>query len=438
MKNFIAVIFLLFFITSESFAQGFRFFESHPFSGKLILTAEGGLTVADTDYEGIGLQGYGRGTLSYYWESNSSHVLGLKVFGGSGSLSGSDRTKTPDEFKTHIIFLGGMVSYSYNLSENVIPYLGVGMSNLWFNPKDLIGNKLLPNQRTKGNYFSAINYNAEAGFKFLVTDRLGLDLVANFSINPNDKLDGLVREFSDKDVFYTFGMGISYSFIGEKDSDGDGVLDSRDLCPDTPLGVKVDEFGCPIDSDGDGVPDYLDLCPNTPYGVKVDEDGCPLDSDGDGVPDYMDKCPDTPVGVKVDIHGCPIDSDGDGVPDYKDECPDTPPGVEVDHRGCPKEKPDEQVKSEPGEIEVTGTYNFQAERLIGNNVYTDGKLYCVQLSSWQFKEKAESVVNDLVARGYRAFVQPAFISKWNQTWYRVRVGYFNSKAEAEAYARGIR
>jgi OOP family OmpA-OmpF porin len=29
-----------------------------------------------------------------------------------------------------------------------------------------------------------------------------------------------------------------------------------------------------------------------------------LDSDGDGVPDYQDKCPDTPKGAKVDKDGC--------------------------------------------------------------------------------------------------------------------------------------
>ncbi|RJP69895.1 MAG: OmpA family protein [Candidatus Abyssobacteria bacterium SURF_17] len=90
----------------------------------------------------------------------------------------------------------------------------------------------------------------------------------------------------------------------------------------------------PLDSDGDGVPDNLDKCPDTPKGVKVDKDGCPLDSDGDGVADYLDKCPDTPKGVKVDKDGCPLDSDGDGVPDYLDKCPDTPKGVTVDAAGC--------------------------------------------------------------------------------------------------------
>lgn len=59
------------------------------------------------------------------------------------------------------------------------------------------------------------------------------------------------------------------------------------------------------------------------------------DSDGDGVIDAKDKCPNTPSGVKVDISGCPLDSDRDGVADYKDQCPGTPVGVKVDNRGCP-------------------------------------------------------------------------------------------------------
>ncbi|WP_420465013.1 OmpA family protein [Panacagrimonas sp.] len=58
------------------------------------------------------------------------------------------------------------------------------------------------------------------------------------------------------------------------DSDGDGVIDSADQCPNTPVGVQVDVRGCPLDGDGDGVPDYLDKCPNTTRGLKVDADGC--------------------------------------------------------------------------------------------------------------------------------------------------------------------
>jgi len=101
-------------------------------------------------------------------------------------------------------------------------------------------------------------------------------------------------------------------------------------------------IGAPLDSDGDGVANRMDQCPNTPKGAKVDTRGCPLDSDGDGVFDGLDKCPDTPAGVKVNVDGCPLDSDGDGIPDYKDKCPTVPAPGTPD--GCPPpvvEKPAE-------------------------------------------------------------------------------------------------
>ncbi|MDA3945128.1 MAG: OmpA family protein [Helicobacteraceae bacterium] len=92
----------------------------------------------------------------------------------------------------------------------------------------------------------------------------------------------------------------------EVDSDGDGVFDKRDACPETPKGVRVDLKGCPLDTDGDGVYDYKDQCPGTSKGIEVNNDGCPLDSDGDGVYDYKDQCPGTPKSFKVDLNGCPL------------------------------------------------------------------------------------------------------------------------------------
>ena len=75
------------------------------------------------------------------------------------------------------------------------------------------------------------------------------------------------------------------------DTDGDGVIDDDDLCPNTPNGVAVNSDGCSesqLDDDGDGVFNDQDLCPNTPNGETVNSDGCSdsqldLDSDGDGV-----------------------------------------------------------------------------------------------------------------------------------------------------------
>ena len=151
----------------------------------------------------------------------------------------------------------------------------------------------------------------------------------------NSAANGIETNLEGEYKAQNIGASFRYSFGGEfKDSDGDGVLDRKDKCPNTPKGVQVYSDGCPIDLDQDGVPDYLDKCPNTPPGSPVDANGCPFDSDGDGVPDHLDQCPGTPAGVKVDGKGCPIDSDGDGVPDYLDKCPETQSGTAVNAQGC--------------------------------------------------------------------------------------------------------
>ena len=61
------------------------------------------------------------------------------------------------------------------------------------------------------------------------------------------------------------------------DGDNDGVIDARDLCPNTASGTTVDQNGCSNDqkdADYDGVPDYLDYCLNTPLGTEVNSNGC--------------------------------------------------------------------------------------------------------------------------------------------------------------------
>jgi outer membrane protein OmpA-like peptidoglycan-associated protein len=66
------------------------------------------------------------------------------------------------------------------------------------------------------------------------------------------------------------------------DLDGDGVLDEKDLCPDTPIGAIADprRQGCPAsDGDGDSVLDPEDACPGTPGTPSLEArlNGCPLE-----------------------------------------------------------------------------------------------------------------------------------------------------------------
>ena len=138
------------------------------------------------------------------------------------------------------------------------------------------------------------------------------------------------------DNLFSLGLQLPFGSSTPKwvDTDGDGVADSSDHCPNTPAGARVDTFGCELDSDGDGVKDSKDECPGTPRGVAVGSNGCPNDSDGDGVTDDKDQCPNTPAGEPVDANGCELDDDGDGVVNRLDECPNTAAGVQVDIKGC--------------------------------------------------------------------------------------------------------
>jgi outer membrane protein OmpA-like peptidoglycan-associated protein len=144
---------------------------------------------------------------------------------------------------------------------------------------------------------------------------------------------------TNKVKFSNLGLNLGLSFmLGSKpipDSDGDGILNNRDRCANTPSGAQVNDLGCPADADGDGVANGIDKCPNTAVGAIVDAAGCTRDSDGDNIADGIDKCPDTPAGVLVDSNGCPRDSDGDGIADGLDRCSATPKGATVDALGCP-------------------------------------------------------------------------------------------------------
>ena len=118
------------------------------------------------------------------------------------------------------------------------------------------------------------------------------------------------------------------------DSDGDGVWDGDDQCPNTDSGFSVDVSGCAqnqLDDDNDGIVNTLDDCPNQPGNSTVPTVGCP-DTDGDGWADSFDEFP----GESSQWN----DTDGDGFGDQPDgfeadNCVDDF-GISTEDRfGCP-------------------------------------------------------------------------------------------------------
>lgn len=114
---------------------------------------------------------------------------------------------------------------------------------------------------------------------------------------------------------------------GEPQSTGDVTTSGGESTSSDPTGDPV-----PPDSDGDGVKDPSDNCPNdgNPAQTDTDADGlgdaCDDDDDGDGVPDDGDNCP-LVDGAQDDLDSdglgdvCDSDDDGDQVGDDDDNCP---------------------------------------------------------------------------------------------------------------------
>jgi OmpA-OmpF porin, OOP family len=421
----------------------------HAFSGTIGITAESGMLIGFTDYPNIKPEIMGRGSIEYFFPTASAGIFGIRAFYSAGYIGGKGLAATadnPETFRATTGNIGGGLAYTFSIQQAVFPFIFVGASYQWFNPKDAADVEL-PYTTQRDFKGTEVNYHAEAGVKFLLSDVISLNLSGGGQFSGADNWDALPSKGGNDFALYTL-LGFTYSLGASADSDGDGVKDEVDQCPDTPEGVNVDAFGCPIDSDGDGVPDYLDKCPNTekgmkvdehgcvvdsdgdgvldaqdrcpntPKGVKVNESGCP-DSDGDGVPDNEDKCPNTPKGAKVDDRGCPSDSDGDGVPDYKDECPNTPRGEQVDEKGCSTQKDTVTVKET---VTLSGDTNFEFNkatllssayselnqladamkanpktrwRVEGHTDAVGSESYNTELS----RKRAEAVVNYLTSKG---------------------------------------
>ena len=254
---------------------------------------------------------------------------------GMASAGWADGDENPDQEQ---LGLGIDLQRVFRRAERFSPYLHAGIGYLTVDPAGLKAS-------------DGVMYSLGAGFLLDLFD-------SNVALRGEyrHRIDSVFKDdsvFGDdlSDNILSLGFQIPFGRATPKfiDSDGDGVADDTDRCPNTPPGTRVDAYGCEVDSDGDGVKDSMDKCPGTPRGMAVNSDGCPMDSDGDGVADDKDKCPNTVRGAKVGPDGCELDGDKDGVVDRLDECPDSAPGVQVDIKGC-------EIK---GEIRLPGV-NFES------------------------------------------------------------------------------
>jgi hypothetical protein len=113
------------------------------------------------------------------------------------------------------------------------------------------------------------------------------------------------------------------------DSDGDGVDDREDNCPDDPNPDQAD-------MDGDTLGDVCDPFPNEPDNDLVQ---CLMDleeitADHDVCHEELEDAEADLEDMMAALEAATADADGDGRRDQDDRCADTAPGVFVDDAGC--------------------------------------------------------------------------------------------------------
>lgn len=186
---------------------------------------------------------------------------------------------------------------------------GAGISSFSSKIEDFTtGAVISESAQTQNEFFVPVG----AGVSLRLSNTFSINLEYGDHMTFKDNSLDLTAAGKPRDHYSYASAGLNIRF-GAKDTDGDGVKDKADLCPDIP--GKVELAGCP-DKDDDGIADNEDACPD--IAGKAEFKGCP-DTDGDGIIDSEDACPT--VAGKKELDGCP-DKDNDGIADKDDKCPD--------------------------------------------------------------------------------------------------------------------
>jgi len=173
-------------------------------------------------------------------------------FGTEMSINKIKKIEGQDNF--NYTFYGGQVflKKTFYSTKKTRPFLklGYGVSGI---DRVLFGDTIPFSQ-----YFSK-TLSPGFGVHFRITNNFGFEISSSF----NKAIDfGGITHLRHKAAIY---IG-----IGDRDRDGDGIINRKDKCPKIP---GLSEFnGCP-DNDGDGIPDLEDKCPDEP-GEKLNN-GCP-------------------------------------------------------------------------------------------------------------------------------------------------------------------
>ncbi|WP_219222507.1 DUF6089 family protein [Pedobacter antarcticus] len=131
------------------------------------------------------------------------------------------------------------------------------------------------------------------GAKFKLNEKVNLDLGWSVYFVDGDNLDGTYRN-NNKDKFNYAHAGLEFAL-------GKG----KQLAFHNPVAATYDE-ALAAKQTADALKGDLDQQKADNVKLRAEMNDLLKDSDGDGVADRLDKCPNTPAGTVVDGSGCPF------------------------------------------------------------------------------------------------------------------------------------
>ncbi|MEO8885004.1 MAG: OmpA family protein, partial [Mucilaginibacter sp.] len=225
------------------------------------------------------------------------------VQGNSGSapwvtdgISGNNYASYKTEFwQGSISGVLNVVTIDYLKRKNAINFFVMGGLGLASYQPTVYGANT-PGQPTTAtatwpNHVTELVVPVGVGTKFRLTEQLALNVGYNENFIDGDNFDGVHRGYPTKDR-YSYGYaGLEYT-LGPKSKPSlewanpvammyDELYDEALRQEVAALRTRVGNVETAVndlkkDSDGDGVADQFDKCPNTPAGSVVDGSGCPI------------------------------------------------------------------------------------------------------------------------------------------------------------------
>jgi outer membrane protein OmpA-like peptidoglycan-associated protein len=264
------ILFLFCFVISLN-AQQISRQKENMFLGNWVFSLDGGTTYSMTDYKDGKLGLTIRGAGEYFFDTGSNSIFSLRLFVASDKITGEDDRQTigsidstrrfiSPTFNTDIISAGLGITYTHSIKNSVFPFVGIGISGIWFYPKDQNGN---PSPGSAGGLYkkSTQSFFVEGGFRFAVSYNVSLNLAAGMHIALSDYLDD-VAAGKNNDAYLTGLLGISFApFAKSKDVDViPPVIDEHVPVEEE---IKSEEVGV-IETEVEEIPDTAGVTPIEP------------------------------------------------------------------------------------------------------------------------------------------------------------------------------